>query len=292
MMNSDMYSNTTIAALKKNLKTTTQSETAMNSLSEAMTKLNCWEYLCQAKKMNLKSSNTPSACTTSYYSSTKKDSSTKEDPCSKIKEAQESYMTSISAVADGWMESNLTLNRFEAYDKTNLQAILNELDSRITALQQQLDNAPKLLPPLAAVASGTGTMTQKELDDNWMSFSFDSKSSISKTTKSSTSYKAAISVHDSGLSWSVSGSASYSRSTENFAADMSQSDMSVSVKMLRVTFNRNWFQPSIFSIQTLHMVSKDPYIGVMFKKHGRKFKFPEKLKAMPCPFEYVAEVSN
>lgn len=41
----------------------------------------------------------------------------------------------------------------------------------------ELKNAPDPIPPAAAEASGTGQLTKQELEDNWLSFTFDSEMS-------------------------------------------------------------------------------------------------------------------
>lgn len=140
-------------------------------------------------------------------------------------------------------------------DNKNLQSIINQFDVQISALEKQKETAAQSTPPAANAANGTNELTSEELEANWMTFSFDSKTSKKSTSTESNSYSASLDFSVGGLGWSVGGGASYSRSQQDFAEQMSSADISVSAKFLRVTFSRNWFRPSLFKTGKLKMVS-------------------------------------
>ena len=132
----------------------------------------------------------------------------------------------------------------------SLSGILKQIEDEINDLEDQLKTAPKELP----VPKDNNTMSQQELDDNWMSFSFDSEESKTSVDTSSKVYKAAASFHASGWFWHAGGSVSHSSASQNFDKDMQQAGVNVAAKLLRVTFSRNWFRPSLFSHKHLGMV--------------------------------------
>lgn len=207
----------------------------------------CYRYLCEASRTNSSNSKNASDPCAKY-----KD----KDPCSRLNDLQTQLNEATRATTQAQTAGDSAMNQLLVYRGSNgsMDAIIKQLNSQIDTLKGELKNAPKPIPPDAAAANGTGQLSPQEIEENWMSFSFDSEtSSLSKVTKSST-FKTAESFSDSGFFWSVGGSASYSRSSQSFSKSMHSADVSVSAKMLRVTFSRNWFQPSIFQLGKLKMV--------------------------------------
>lgn len=129
---------------------------------------------------------------------------------------------------------------------------------QIELLEKELKKAPKPLPQEAASAKETVSHqeSQQDLDDSWMSFSFDSEKAKKSVDSDSKTFKAAAAAfHASGLFWHADASASHSEASQDFNSKMSQAHISISAKLLRVTVNRNWFRPSLFEIGKLGMVS-------------------------------------
>ena len=183
--------------------------------------------------------------------------SNSSDPCKEMNDKMDGLNEAQSEATWAKTEGEAAVNQLQAYsaENSNLQGIVNDLDAQIKELQTELKTVPKPVPLSAADASGKNELSQDEIEQNWMSFSFDSVSSTKEVDTSSETYKAALSFSVGGLLWSVSGGASYSRSQQDFAQQMSKSDVAISGKFLRVTMNRDWFHPSIFSIGGLRMVS-------------------------------------
>ena len=217
-------------------------------LSDAAKKHACLVYLCQQQKANNDSNTKPDPDCSDYASS---------DPCNAITDTQGDMDEARRAIVQASTQRDSALNQLTANNATDgsLNSLLLDLDQRIEQLTSELDNAPSPIPPAAAEANGTGQLTKQEIEDNWMSFTFDSEQSTKSVKTTSTTYQAALSFSASGDLWSVSGGASYSRSSQDFAQKMSQSDVDISAKFLRVTFTRNWFRPSLFNMDKLKMVS-------------------------------------
>ena len=226
-------------------------DSAKQKLSDAAKKHACLVYLCQQKRAKKKRKIPPlkpdPACT-DFASG---------DPCMAITDTQGAMDEARRAMVQASTQRDSALNQLMAYNATDgsLKSLLPDVDQRIEQLKNELDNAPNPIPPAAAEANGTGQLTKQEIEENWMSFTFDSEQSTKSVDTESKTYKAALSFSGGGLLWSVSGGTSYSRSSQEFNQKMSNSDVDISAKFLRVTFTRNWFRPSLFNMGKLKLVS-------------------------------------
>ena len=216
------------------------------TLYNASKALNCYRYRCLCKQSQIN--------TNSYDSCEGKDYPDSIDYCKEVSKKEDDVKNASVAFIEAQTQANYTVNELKAYNAGNIQTLLHSIDSDIANYTSRLATAPKVLPPIAAEASNTGAMTQEELDNNWLSFSFDSETSNTTTVTDSKTYKSALSFSANGLFWHASGGASYSRAEQDFAQQMSAADTSISAKVLRVTFSRSWFTPSIFQIAKFKMV--------------------------------------
>lgn len=229
----------------KKLTPSKEIEDMKKKIEEGASALRCLDYLCQAGKKPLPDGD---VCKKKYKS---------VDPCEEANKKREKMDADTKSLAEAQTKSDTTKNILEAYRSTdaNLQGIVASLEEEIKNLEEDLKSAPKE-SPIIDKAKGKGDMTQREIEENWMSFSFDSKTASKIKESDSKTYKGTASFSAGGLFWSVGGGASYSRSEQDFHQEMSMADVSVSAKLLRVAINRNWFRPSIFRISnSLQMVS-------------------------------------
>ena len=228
----------------------TMINSSKQKMDDAAKKHTCFVYLCQQKraKKGKESQPTDPAC---------KDFAKTDDPCKAITDTQGEMDESRREIVQANTQKDSALNQLTAYSATDgsLNTLIKDLDQRIKQLNNELKNAPSPVPPAAADANGTGQLTTQEIKDNWMSFTFDSEQSRKSVDTESTTFQTALSFSGGGLFWSVSGGASYSHKSQDFAQKMSNSDVSISAKFLRVTFTRNWFRPSLFNLGKLKMVN-------------------------------------
>lgn len=61
-----------------------------------------------------------------------------------------------------------------------------------------------------------------------------------------------------------SGGASYSRAEQKFAQKISDSDIKISAKILKVSIKRPWFKSSLFKSNQFQMVSFWPWVKDVF----------------------------
>ena len=235
-------------------KTVSNAKTKMQNKTLAYA---CYRFLCQQKRASSGKNSSKSVATSDGGNCAGYESG--NDPCSKINDIQTDLDKARQDLVFAQTERSSVLNQLNAYSASaaNLKNIINDLTEKIAQLQKELKNAPKPIPPDVARAklNGTGQLTPEEREQNWMSFSFDSESSTKSVKTDSKTYKAAVSFSAGGALWSVSGGASYSHASQDFAEKMSNSDVTISGKLLKVTINRNWFQPSLFAVGKLQMVS-------------------------------------
>ena len=256
---SENEANNTIANMKNTVTATEK------NIQEASVDYSCFRYLCQQKRAKAKRKVFRQEIEFLFNEVQSEDASTScsgfkyktKDPCNELNEAQTKLDVAREEAVQAATKENSARNQLHAYSSSDssITGILDSLKTQIDQLQEELKTAPKPVPQAAASLNGTGQLTQKEIEENWMYFSFDSDSSAKSVSTSSTTYKAALSFSVGGALWSVSGGASFSRATQDFSDKMSRSDVSITGKFLRVTINRNWFQPSIFSLGDIHMVS-------------------------------------
>lgn len=218
----------------------------MKKIKDAAAAIRCYEYLCEAKKSETKLAD-GDMCKKKYKAS---------NPCDEVTNQRKAMDAATQSLTEIQTKSDLTKDILGAYKSTDasLQGIIKQLKAQIANLEEDLKSAP-IESPVINKAKGKGNMAQKEIEQNWMSFSFDSETTSKSFSSDSKTYKDASSFSASGLFWSAKGGASYSHSEKDFQQAMSKAHVSVTAKLLRVTINRNWFRPSIFQISNfLRMV--------------------------------------
>lgn len=233
-------------------KTITAAELKMKNNSH---KYYCFRYFCQQNRAHNRSRTslmTELEMVNEQSSECDSYTTDREKPCSQLHELQITLDKSREAVIKATDERDSAIRHLTAYSGSNMNSIIDNLNLQIKQLEAEQKTAPKAVPPDAV---GNGKLTQKERDENWMSFNFDSESSVKTVDKSSKTYRAAASFSASSWLWSASGGASYSQSSNKFASDMNEANISISGKFLRVTINRNWFRPSIFTLAEMPLVS-------------------------------------
>ena len=230
----------------KKLNPNTNIETLKKNIEDAAKAVRCYEYLCQAEKTTKKLPE-GDTCKKAYP---------KPKPCDEVNAQRAAMNAAMQSATQAQTENDLMMNVLEAYRSSNTKEIADNLQAKIKALEEELKSAPTE-SPVVNKAKEKGEMIPQEIEQNWMSFSFDSVASSKSVSSNSKTYKGAHSFHAGGLLWSSKGGVSYSSSEQEFHKKMSSADVSVSAKLLRVTINRNWFRPSIFRISNfLKMVSE------------------------------------
>ena len=218
-------------------------------LNESTDTLNCYKYLCCCRRFNV-TVNSDSDC--------KKYDNSSVDVCAEISQKEGGAIDASGDVTEQQLDNDYTLQKLSAYNGSSqdMQTLLQQLDDQIANYTEQLKDAPVTLPPIASSANQSEYLTQDEIDQNWRVFAFNSETSSSTAITDSKTYKTALSFSVNGLFWSAGGGASYSRAEQDFAQQMSEADVSLSAKILRVTFSRSWFTPSLFSLANFTMVSE------------------------------------
>lgn len=239
-MGADQFpTETEITSMKEDSPALVKAKTDIDNAAQA---IRCFEYLCQAHRTK-KTLNTEDSCTKTYITDTEM------NPCDELNKQRTAMDEATETVAQAKTESDSMANTLNAYSatNTNIKGVEAQLKAQIAVLEEKLKSAP-IEAPMIDKANAKGEMTRQDIDQNWMSFSFDSATSTSSVNKDSKTFKTASSFSAGGLGWSVGGGASYSRSQQNFQQKMSAANIGVSAKLLRVTINRNWFRPSVFGI--------------------------------------------
>lgn len=253
MMNTNVPTKDELEKIEKKIQSTVSAE--QEKIKETAKEYACYQYLCEEKRVSNTSTKTNSVTSKSSCSQYDKPNS---DPCSKINNIQQKLSQQSADIAQAQTAGNSAINQLTAYTGNNgsMEVIIKQLNDEIAELKRQLSTAQKPIPPDAegAKINGTGHLSSQEIEENWMSFTYDSETSASSTVTSSTTYKAAASLSVGGLFWSVGGGASYSSSSQDFSKQMKSAQVKVSAKLLRVTIERNWFRPSLFSVSKLQMV--------------------------------------
>ena len=149
-------------------------------------------------------------------------------------------------------------------DLDSFDQILQMIADEITDLQGKLAFAPKP-PPDGANADVDAEPFDP--NDKWLSFSYSSASDSTEETYSTyQSYTASYSTSSAGNWWASQGSAgssSTSTTTSTSSSDsgssvmnsVSNSNIVVKGKLLKVNIQRPWFRPDLFSNARLGLVS-------------------------------------
>lgn len=102
-------------------------------------------------------------------------------------------------------------------------------------------------------------LTLASRDQQWLQFDYDHSAFFSDQNReaTSTSIQASLSFHV--FFFSVGGSYSYNKNTEDYSAKLAQSNMRVKGELLRVNIKRPWFKPELFEIPDITFVSNKVY---------------------------------
>lgn len=171
------------------------------------------------------------------------------DSCAKVTEQQANIAKKMQAVIQKRSQYDFAMNQLQASSQS-LQDIQKQFGDQINQLREELKKAPKPIPIEAAPV-----MSQKELDANWMPFTFDSETSLKSVDTDSKVYKSAATFGAFDGFWFAGASVSHSKASQDIYNAMSKANVSIAAKVLRVTFSRNWFRPSLFSYDNLEIVS-------------------------------------
>ena len=256
MMNSHIPSERQAQNILSALNSTV--DAALSKLSNASIAYSCLRYLCLWKRAISDSQSQRSKFPQDGESS---DAclmyEIEKNPCTKVNKAQTDLDKARQEVILAETHKDVVMNHLSTYSASNgsIKSITDNLQQQIKQLHKELKAVPKPVPHAAATIIRTGQLTQKENEENWMYFSFDSESSLISVDSNSTAYQAALSFPVGEDLWSVPGGTSDSQASQHFAKKMSQADVSITGKFLRVTINRNWFQPSIFKLGNIPLVS-------------------------------------
>ena len=204
------------------------------------------------------------------------------DACKKLRGAMESAVDSTFNQAQAnsqYQTAAFALNSDNKYNSF-LNARVTSLQQRLTAIENDLENAKPYMGPIADSRDfqdlqKTLKATEQSLDDEWLQFEYDSDSSHVKTSQDTTSVNAAL-----GLSYnnpvpeglSLSGNVNVGYSDTDLEHSLSSADVQVSGELLRVTVKRPWFKPSIFDDTSLSYVSYNryDYVHGSTKKNNNK----------------------
>ena len=151
-------------------------------------------------------------------------------------------------------------------NNTTVQQVLDRVDSELNELRTQLPFAPGNTPDIAGFAGAP-----VDPNDKWLTFSYNSKQSQQQSqsnfvdatySRSTSSYR-----RSSSYSWwwwysyrgssSSSYSSTYSRETRsNSFRRMTESEITVKGRLLRVAIQRPWFRPELFKNDRFSIVSR------------------------------------
>ena len=134
----------------------------------------------------------------------------------------------------------------------------NQKDNLIEQQTRLLDIVGKLNPSIGGILDADqlaiANLSDTYKDDNWLQFSFDSRSDFQKAQSSSSHEftSAGGGVHI--LFFHIGGSYTHSKDTSHFDQKLASSQMKAKGKLLRVNIKRPWFKPEIFEDPTLNYV--------------------------------------
>ena len=160
-------------------------------------------------------------------------------------------LAGITSAADSAAFASLSLKGLEGLVGNN-EAITDEIDkidAEIESLRQ--GGGGYSLPELATIPIGP----QPSPADSWLQFDYDSSQEITKETREKTSTSFSLSFKARYGLFSIGGSTSYSKQTEDNFSSFKSERVRVGGEILRVSVQMPWFRPELFKESKLTMVS-------------------------------------
>lgn len=187
----------------------------------------------------------------------RKKQNTATEECDKLEGLESAVAKALAEDASATSAVAAARNEYGANSilQSQISSTITFLQSQVNQYRNQLSTAPGAVPGYVADANGTRELTPAEQEDQWTAFEFDSTQASKSVSSDSRSYKASLSFGFRGGLWSVSGGASYSRSTSKFSQDISQANVKIRAKFLRVQINRPWLRTTLFKNRDLTSVS-------------------------------------
>ena len=177
--------------------------------------------------------------------------------CPNYDSAAEVLLTNLSDAATAMADRNDYM--LNPSTKTGYLRYLNNQKEKVIEQQTRLLDIVENMNPLVggildADQLAIANITDTYKDDNWLQFSFDSKSHFQKT-QSSSSHEfttAAGGIHI--LFFHIGASYTHSKDTSHFRQKLANSHMKAKGKLLRVNIKRPWFKPEVFEDPSLNYV--------------------------------------
>ena len=185
---------------------------------------------------------------------------TSTDPikeCAELESSESQLVKALAAKTSAEAAKGGAENEYGANSvlQSQVSSVITNLQSQISIYENQLPTAPGAVPGYVVEANGTRELTNEERDDEWTTFDFDSSEAQTETNSQTKSYSASLSFGAKGGLWSVKGDAQYSRTQSKFSEDISQANVKITAKFLKVKINRPWVRTTLFKNPGLISVS-------------------------------------
>ena len=188
---------------------------------------------------------------------------TKQDPCSKLKDATEDAVDAAFTQAQAnsqYQTAAFTLQSNEQFNSF-LGSRVSSLEKELTEIESELQSTEPYLGPIAQSHEFENlnkllNETEQNLDDEWTQFEYDSDSTHVNTSQESKSVNVAVGISvgiPDGFGLGIG--ANYGKTDVDMKQAISNADLKVAGEVLRVNIKRPWFKPSIFDDSTLFFVS-------------------------------------
>lgn len=185
------------------------------------------------------------------------------DPCLKFNQANEDAVTATFQQAQAKSDYESAAFLLNSKDKFNgfLQSRIDSLDRQLAVINASLKSLAE--PYLGSLADSRDfrnlnsmlNSTEQNLDDEWLSFEYDSDSSHINTNQDSSSLNVAASLGVNLVKVGAQIGAQYGKTTTDLNQALNSASLKVSGQALRVFIKRPWFRPSIFEDPSLSFVS-------------------------------------
>ena len=185
----------------------------------------------------------------------KSDQKPADDVCLKYIAQENNVRKSLKMYASAYSVSKLSdLEYGDQEVQVGTSEQIKELTQRIDELRGELSKAPISLPGIVTVANDTYSITEQERQYAWTSFEFDSTERSTIVDSESTTYGALFRFgNDAGL-WDEKGRVSQRSSSSSLSSSVTNSQVKMRAKVLKVRINRPWFKETVFHNDALKMV--------------------------------------
>ena len=157
----------------------------------------------------------------------------------------------ITSAADSAAFASLALKGLDGLVGNNAAITdeIDKIDAEIETLGQ--DGGGYSLPGLANIPIGP----QPSPGNSWLLFDYDSSQEITKQTSKTTSTSFSLSFKARYGLFSIGGSSSYSKQTQDNFSSFKSEKVRMGGEILRVSVQMPWFRPELFEEPKLKMVS-------------------------------------